>query len=194
MIQKTGRSLLAFVFLFVFAGCDDDNDRNLPGNGEDLPDPGEFHAEISGDMERDLAGTAFFENMIDPETGNDFFFLSLATLETPANNMWFSRGGGRPSSGSYQVLNLDADDLDDSWVYDENRFAFWFVDDPADNMVLFFSDRGSVNIHRSHEDEIAGEFVIHATGFYLADMNTALEVEVRGAFNAIVGDIQPPDF
>ena len=55
MIHKTGLILLAFIFLFSFAGCDDEEDRNLPGNGQDLPDPGEFHAEISGDMERDSA-------------------------------------------------------------------------------------------------------------------------------------------
>jgi len=193
MIHKTSLILLAFIFLFSFAGCDDEEERNLPGNGQDLPDPGKFEASISGDFERDLEGTAFFDSMVDPESGDSFFLLNLSTTETPTTNLWFSRGGSRPSSGSYQVLNLDIDDLENSWRLGEDNFAFWLIDNPTGNMALFFSDGGGVNIHRSQEDGIAGEFVIQATGFYLADMNTALEVEVRGAFNAIVGEIQPPD-
>ena len=193
MIHKTGLILLAFIFLFSFAGCDDEEERNLPGNGQELPDPGEFEASIKGDIGLDLEGTAFFDSMVDPETGDSFFFLNLSTTATSITNMWFSRGGSRPASGSYQVMNLDIEDLEDSWRLGDDSFAFWLIDDPTGNMALFFSDGGGVNIHRSLEDEIAGEFVIQATGFYLADMETRLEVEVRGAFNAIQGEVQPPD-
>lgn len=193
MIKKTGRLLLAFIFLFFSAGCDDEEDGDLPGNGHDLPDPGKFEVRISGDIERELEGAAIFDMMVDDDTGDTFFILNLVTNETPANNMWFSKGWTRPSTGSYQVPDLDPDDLDESWTPGEDRLAFWFIDDPTGNMALFLSDGGEVEIYRSLEDEIAGEFIIQATGFYLTDMNTVLEVEVSGAFNAIVGEIQLPN-
>ncbi|MFP4468892.1 MAG: hypothetical protein ACLFN2_07985 [Bacteroidales bacterium] len=193
MIDKTGRLLLAFIFLFFFAGCGDEEDGDLPGNGYDMPDPGEFEAGVTGDIERDLQGTALFDMMVDQDTGDTFFILNLSTNETPTNNMWFSKGWARPSTGSYQVQDLDPDDLDDSWAPGEDRFAFLFIDDPDGNMALVLSDGGEVEISRSREDEVAGEFIIQATGFYLTDLNTVLEVEVRGAFNAIVGEVQLPE-
>ena len=194
MYFRAGILLLVFVLSLSFAGCGDDDYREIPGNGgEDFPDRGEFEATISGDIERDLKGTAFYDNLVDPDSGEEFFFMNLAVTNEPGHTMWVSRGGARPATGSYSVLNLDIEDFSDSWVFDHDRFAVWFIDDPAGNMSLFLADGGTMNIHRSHEDEVVGEFSVEATGFFLIDMETPLKVEVRGAFNAKIGDIQPPD-
>jgi len=194
MFSRSGLLALVFALSFSLAGCDDDDYREIPGNGgEDLPDPGEFQATITGDIERDLKGTAFYEIMEDPASTEVFFFLNLAVTDSPGHSIWASKGGPRPASGSYSILNMDMEDINESWLFDHDRFAVWFIDDPAGNLSIFLADGGTMNIHRSHEDEVVGEFFVEATGFFLTDMNTPLKVEVRGAFNAKIGDVQPPD-
>ncbi len=157
------------------------------------PDPGteDFTATISGDVDADLTGQAFFANVTDDDTGEEVFLINLSDNESNSD-LWFGMAGSRPEADTYPISDIDYADFDPD-VYPEDTFigiAFLHKDATT---IYIFSNEGSITLDESTPNTVAGSFDFSATGRDLANPLVEMDIQVTGDFDAIGGDIDIPD-
>ncbi len=169
--------------LVMLPSCDKDDEDPF-----DL-DPGSFTLIISGDYEASFDGSAIFNEVTDPDTGDKGFAIYLVSHGGDNSSLVMAAGGGRPGQGTYDIVRLDDEDLDDpeEIVIDPGKFVAWFREDPAAAMKLFLSESGSVTIYESATTGITGGFEFAAKGIDTSDPETVLNVVISGEFFAMGG-------
>lgn len=179
MLKRTLSIVCCALFLLALSACDT--------TGDDEPDvsANAFEVEVEGDVDASISGIAFFGTGEDTDAGEDIFGIVLSSSEEIelGTTAWGSitRSADRPSTGTYAFANLDAEGSGD---YPPEQFGL-FLSLP-DEQAFFASNSGELIITESSDDEVAGTFVIEATGFRLTQGGTqeALDVTVTGEFNA----------
>ncbi len=188
--MKTNKiiGLLAFFFMIAFTACDDDNDNDL-----DMPEMGSFSLSISGDMDYQTEGMAYFGHYYDPEFGEDIFIVSLAEGIETTFNMFFIKSGDQPATGQHAVVSFDFEedgDLpSDAFV---SSITIQFDNNDAPEIYFLQAEAGSINIQESSNNRVNGSFEYDGTGFHTMVPEEELEISVSGEFDAIFADPGDP--
>lgn len=185
--------LLSLLFMFfLLPACDDDNGGAGPIT-IDL-DPASFEMNIKGDYTAVVRGSAIFSEITDPDTGEAGFVVYLVSHGGDNSSLAIAAGGGRPGSGTYQIVNVDEDVLEgdrDELEITPEQFVAWFQENPGEEMKLFFSNSGSLTLMESNPTAVVGTFEFDADGIDAADPEAELSVEISGQFYAIGGSVDP---
>ncbi len=183
--------------LIAFSACDR-NDNDIEPPDEDL---GTFEATISGDVSASFEGTAVFAEYHDPETEERFFTIAFGSpLNGRALNIWFVRGGEFPGAGTFNIQQLDMEELEEDWYFDKEEFVGFFLfhsDDQAEPMELYFTESGSITIELTDHNSIRGDFDVTASGMSMdfeQQQQEELQIQITSTFHAAFGEVQFPDF
>jgi|GEM_PF-1419213 len=165
----------------------------LPGEIPDPdPDPGpeDFTATLSGDVDAELAGQAFFADVTDDETGEEVFLINLSDNES-GSNIWFGMAGNRPDAGTYQIFDIDFEDFDPD-VYPDDAFIGIAFLEADETMIYIFSNEGSITLDESTPNTVEGSFNFSATGIDIANPLVEMDIDLTGSFDARGGEIDIP--
>jgi hypothetical protein len=172
------RTRLAIHWLAAIAattiGCGDDSSG--PGGGD--VESGRYTAEISGAVDQQISGDAFYFQSDEP--GEEGFTVALTNGNGQGVGIVFGRGNpSMPEVGVYQVVDGAQD-------FPENDFiaaSFWGSAD--DRVQCFSADGGELNITASGSN-LEGDF--RAEVGCLDPETGALEAAtITGEFNAVEG-------
>jgi type 1 fimbria pilin len=104
--------------LFTMSACNnDDNDVEV----YDM-EPGTFTATITGDVETVFEGVAIFTEYQHQATGELFFTIGFGSSSEEAINLWFVRTGQFPGGGTYNIQQLNLEDMEHM-----NGFLIWLI-------------------------------------------------------------------
>ena len=190
--MKYSGLLLSLLFIFfLLPACDDDNGNAVPIT-IDL-DPASFEMTITGDLTATVSGSAIFSEIVDPDTGDTGFVIYLVSFGANNSTLALATGGRRPGSGTYQIMNIDEDVLEQIEEIEivPGQFAAWYQVDPGEEMKFFSSNSGSVTIVESNPEAVVGTFEFDADGIDAADPDAELHIEISGEFYTIGGAVDP---
>ncbi len=177
---------------FLLPACDDDN-----GDADPITiglDPASFEMSITGDLTATVRGSAIFSEVTDPDTGETGFVIYLVSHGDDNSTLALATGGSRPGTGTYQIVNVDEDvmeDIHDEMEVEPGQFAAWFQTDPGEEPRLFFSNSGTLTIVESNPQAVVGTFELDADGVDTADPDAELYIEISGKFYTIGGAVDP---
>lgn len=167
-------------------------DRSLVAVFTDETGAGFFSMSVTGDLEWDFEGIAAFGEGFDEDTNQELFILMLVTGDGSVN-LTFAKGGDQPGAGTFDIIDIDWEDLDEDMVLPEDEFLGLLLVTLGAEMYYFFSDGGTIEVNESTTETFAGSFNYASTGFLLTQPMEDLEIEVEGTFSAIYGDVSPPE-
>ena len=156
----------AFLMIFsalTFSACSDDDDGdNGNGNGGDLS-VGTFEATVSGDINEDINGIAYYET-VDGEVAITLF---VSFTEWPFITFLFNPP---VEEGIYTAIRTATGQEDD----ETNASA-------SNGNFLFFGNGGSVTITNVASEQIDGEFTVN---FEYSDGTEEVNIVIDGSFSA----------
>lgn len=161
----------------VLAACGG-SDSTGPGGGGGGGAPA-FNAEVTGDIQTDITGTAFFGSASDGQ-GQTLHMIRL--VESGA-----SAGGviqlGRLGAAGFEVGSYPISD--GSNPQGDGDIVAVLTDQQGGQLTAALaSSAGTLTITSSSGTRIAGTFTFQATGASLANPGTTLNVGVSGSFTA----------
>jgi hypothetical protein len=180
-MQRTTRWTMMAAAL-VLAGCGGSNDATGPGGGGGGGGGGTaaFSAQVTGDVQSNIEGTASFGSGTD-SAGNTLHMIQL--LGTGANaggKIQFARTGAQGfGAGTYPIFaagnGAPADGDVVAVLIDQNG--------PQLN-AIFAGSGGSITVTSSSGTKVAGLFTFDATGAVLTNPTATLAITVSGTFTA----------
>lgn len=193
MYQRSRTYLLALILLVGMTGCDsgDSNDEGDSGNLSN----GRFTLSTSGAIEMNTEGTAYFGEVTDPDTGEDFFALYLVEENSSGaggNFVWVAREGTRPGQNIYPLIDIEVDD-DLSTGFG----AYAVLGGSSSTVSWIVSTGGTLTIDGSSSDQVLGSLSLEGTMISFTGGGTQEEdVEIEATFNAVDGsnNLFIPDF
>ncbi len=105
----------------------------------------------------------------------------------------FAKGGDQPGTGTFDIIDIDWEDLEDDMLLPEDEFLGLLLVTLGAEMYYFFSDGGTIEINESTTETFAGSFNYTSTGFLFTQPMEDIEIEVEGIFSAIYEDVSPPE-
>ncbi len=175
-------SITFLIIAVLMTGCGD-GDPTGPEN------EGSFSVSITGDINKNITGSAWFwSGTVEGEEGFVIWLSSELQNNETGESLWFAREGAtRPGSGTYVIGNFDSVD-EDEW--NPQHFFAWYVG----TGTYIWSESGSITVTVSSSNRFAGSFQYTGVGYSSQDWESELEVTISGDFDAVGGDFQFPDF
>lgn len=181
-------TILALPLVAGLAGCEGD-DNGTPTE----PTTGTFSATVSGAINEEIDGVAFFGESTDPETGETGWVLWLSTSEqqSAGNTLYFFRLGDRPGTGTYPLADLEEDDYEDG----DLGALYNSVNQDGSGGATFISTGGTLTVSASSSGGMEGSFDIQAFGtVFSGGTATQGTVTIEGSYDAIGGTVGFPGF
>lgn len=163
----------------VLAGCGG-NDGTGPGNGGPGGSGAAFSADVTGDMQTRIGGTASFGSGTD-DNGNTLHLIQLSESGTTSGGLIrFARKGPQGfSAATYAIADGTTGGPADGDV------VVVLTDSDGNQMTaVFVGSGGTLKVTSSSGTRMAGSFTFQATGALFANPGNTLAITVTGTFTA----------
>ncbi len=189
MIRKVWKFSWIIAMLLVFAACETDDEVDEP-----LRDPGTFEAEVTGDVEYEIEGSAQYAEYTHPETDDAFFAMSLESDDGQSFRIWFVRGSEFEGPDTYHIQEFDIEGMGEEWVYEVEEFVSFALNELNEEAEMYISNSGSITIDEAPENNLEGDFEFTAIGFEIENPEEFFQVTIEGEYNSEFSEIQFPEF
>ncbi len=173
MHKYTSAKVLLLLMLLLVAGCDSNKE-------DEQQTTASYEITITGADTQTITGNqAAFGAATDPQTGITGFSMTIGASTETNNLITFIRKGGRPSTGTHAIADVD-DDTDFDTLGNNDIFAIY-----SNGMDIFYSSGGSLTLTKSTDTRVEGTLNMTAQSV----INDSTGVSLVGSFIAVGFDI-----